>query len=433
MRAMKDSGAEWLGEVPEAWEILPPGAVFRSSSTKGSEQDVHLTPSQKLGVLPQTDYMAMSGSRVVLQSTESGNMKLVLPGDFISHLRSFQGGLEISNFRGKVSGAYTVLRPVKQMVGQYFKWLLKSSLYVQGLQTTTDQLRDGQTLRMAQLRLLRLPFPSLSEQEKIATYLDQETSQIDALISKKEQLIEKLLERRQALITQIVTKGLDPNVPMKDSGVDWMGAVPQAWTVTPLKSVVKLNPESLGEKTDSSLIINYIEIGDVAPPSGVNGYKTSAFGDSPSRARRLVKPGDVLISTVRTYLKAIGLVPAPASEDPWVASTGFAALRPTRVDSRFLELALSADSFIFRIQANSVGVSYPGIDASKLVRFRLAIPPKREQEDIVHFLDKETLQIDTLVEKTRKAIELLKERRQTLITQVVTGKIDVRGFAGGNT
>ena len=206
---MKDSGVEWLGEVPEAWEILPPGVIFRSSSTKGSEQDVHLTPSQKLGVLPQADYMALSGSRVVLQSTESGNMKLVLPGDFISHLRSFQGGLEISNFRGKVSGAYTVLRPVKRMVGQYFKWLLKSSLYVQGLQTTTDQLRDGQTLRMAQLRLLRLPFPSLGEQETIASYLDKETSQIDTLVEKTRKAIELLKERRQALITQVVNGKID--------------------------------------------------------------------------------------------------------------------------------------------------------------------------------------------------------------------------------
>jgi type I restriction enzyme S subunit len=211
---------------------------------------------------------------------------------------------------------------------------------------------------------------------------------------------------------------------MKDSGVEWLGEVPEGWTVAPLKSVVNLNPESLGESTDSSLIINYIEIGDVAPPAGVNGYKPCAFGDSPSRARRLVQPGDVLISTVRTYLKAIGRVPARANEDPWVASTGFAALRPTRVNSRFLELALSSDSFISKIQANSVGVSYPGIDASKLVRFQLAVPSEREQAKIAAYLDQETSRIDALISKKEQLIEKLLERKQALITQVVTKGLD---------
>ena len=209
MRPMKDSGVEWLGEVPEGWEVLPAGAVFRSSSKKGAESEVHLTPSQKHGVLSQKDYMSVSGSRVVLQNSDSGNMKFVLPGDFISHLRSFQGGLELSLLRGKVSGAYTVLRPVRKQSSGYFKWLLKCSQYIQGLQTTTDQLRDGQNIRMEQLRLLKLPFPHLGEQTSIAAFLDQETSQIDVLVEKARRGIELLKERRQALITQAVTGKID--------------------------------------------------------------------------------------------------------------------------------------------------------------------------------------------------------------------------------
>jgi len=206
---LKDSKVDWLGKVPAHWSILPAKAVFRSTSTKAGDEEEHLTPSQKFGVLSQKDYMQVSGSRVVLQSTDSGNMKLVLPGDFISHLRSFQGGLEVSGLRGKVSGAYTVLRPLRKHDSGYFKWLLKSNMYVQGLQTTTDQLRDGQTIRMEQLKLLPLPFPELGEQGSIASFLDHETSQIDTLVKMTKKAIELLKERRQALITQVVTGKID--------------------------------------------------------------------------------------------------------------------------------------------------------------------------------------------------------------------------------
>ena len=206
---MKDSGVDWLGAIPSEWQVLPVKAVFRASNSKANSEEQHLTPSQKFGVLSQIDYMKMSGSRVVLQSTDSGNMKRVMPGDFISHLRSFQGGLELSTLRGKVSGAYTVLRPVRKIESGYFKWALKCDQYVQGLQTTTDQLRDGQTIRMEQLQLLPLPFPDLDEQRDIEKYLDQETSQIDALVSKARMAVGLLRERRQALITQVVTGKLD--------------------------------------------------------------------------------------------------------------------------------------------------------------------------------------------------------------------------------
>ena len=206
---MKDSGVDWLGKVPKDWLVLPAKAVFRATSTKAGHAEEHLTPSQKFGVLSQKDYMQISRSRVVLQSTDSGNMKLVLPGDFISHLRSFQGGLEVSSLRGKVSGAYTVLRPLRKHESGYFKWLLKSNMYVQGLQTTTDQLRDGQTIRMEQLKLLPLPFPEPGEQAYIASFLNQETSQIDTLVKKTMKAIELLRERRQALITQVVTGKID--------------------------------------------------------------------------------------------------------------------------------------------------------------------------------------------------------------------------------
>ena len=163
----KVNGVPWIGEVPVGWAIVPAKAVLRERKTRSLATDVHLTPSQLLGVLPQTEYMEKTGNKVVLNLTGSDSMRHVEPNDFISHLRSFQGGFEHSTFEGKVSAAYTVLQPLDGVVPEFFRYLFKSSRYVQALQTTTDQLRDGQSIRFAQVSLLPLPLPNQSQQHAI--------------------------------------------------------------------------------------------------------------------------------------------------------------------------------------------------------------------------------------------------------------------------
>lgn len=179
-RDLRYSGVGWLGNVPEAWNVVPARSIFGERKKRSHPDDVHLTPSQKLGVLPQVEYMKITGSKVVLNVSGADTMRHVEAGDYVSHLRSFQGGLEYSGLPGKVSAAYTVLMPKVEIEPRYFKYLFKSDLYVQALQTTTDQLRDGQSIRFAQFSSIPLPKPSLAEQRSIADYLDWETAQIDA-------------------------------------------------------------------------------------------------------------------------------------------------------------------------------------------------------------------------------------------------------------
>ena len=200
----RDSGIPWVGQIRSDWPILPAKAVFKQRSTASRPDDVHLTPSQQHGVMPQSDYMALTGNQVVLNLSGADNMRHVEPGDYISHLRSFQGGLEYSAHKGKVSAAYTVLAPRKEVDPHYFRFLFKSKQYVQGLQTTTDQMRDGQSIRYGQFALLPLPYPPLEEQRRIAEFLDRETAQIDELIAKQEQLISTLAERWQAELAKVV-------------------------------------------------------------------------------------------------------------------------------------------------------------------------------------------------------------------------------------
>lgn len=203
--AFRDTCQRWLPECPNHWDMVPAKALFRNVSQVCEPDDIHLTPSQKFGVIPQSQYMEITGNRVVLNLTGSDNMRHIEPGDFISHLRSFQGGLEYSNLSGKVSAAYTVIRPEKQVFHPYFRFLFKTISYIKGLATTTEQLRDGQSIRFQQFKLLQLPFPPVEEQIKISDYLERELPKYDALVSAANKLESVLLERAKTLISDAVT------------------------------------------------------------------------------------------------------------------------------------------------------------------------------------------------------------------------------------
>ena len=275
-----------------------------------------------------------------------------------------------------------------------------------------------------QIREIRVPVPAPDQQHTIAAFLDRETALIDGLIAKKQRQIELLLEKRAALISHAVTKGLNPNVKMKDSGIEWLGEIPEYWEVVRIKYVSSINDETLSETTYPDCEILYIDIGSVDAASGIQNKELLLFEDAPSRARRKVRHGDVIVSTVRTYLRAIAPIIEP--EDNLIVSTGFAVIRPhQRLDSGFAACMLRAPYFVDAVVVGSVGVSYPAINASEIGNLCVTIPPSHEQHAIAAFLDRETARIDGMIEKVEESIDLLREYRTALISAAVTGKIDV--------
>lgn len=208
----------------------------------------------------------------------------------------------------------------------------------------------------------------------------------------------------------------------KDSGVEWLGQIPSHWSVAPLKSVVSCNDEVLVESTPEDFEIEYVEISGVDVGKGIVETSTLPFKAAASRARRVVRDGDVLVSTVRTYLRAIAPVRKPAPN--LIASTGFAVLRPKRIDSAYLGYTCQAEHWISEVIARSVGVSYPAINASDLVALTIGLPPQSEQTAIARFLDRETAKIDALVAEQEQLITLLKEKRQAAISHAVTKGLD---------
>lgn len=202
---MKDSGVEWLGEIPAHWQVVPAKALFSQSKETRQDDDIQLTASQKYGIISQEDYMALQSTKIVLADKGLDDWKHVEPNDFIISLRSFQGGLEISYVPGCITWHYIVLKPKDGVEPEYFKWLFKSPRYIQALQRTANFIRDGQDLRFSNFVQVPLPLIPKDEQKKIAEYLNRKTARIDSIISDVTEQIEKLKEYRQSVISEVVT------------------------------------------------------------------------------------------------------------------------------------------------------------------------------------------------------------------------------------
>lgn len=205
----------------------------------------------------------------------------------------------------------------------------------------------------------------------------------------------------------------------KDSGVEWLEDVPRHWGAKPLKYLCSFNDDVLSDNTNKDFELCYVDIGSVSATEGLTRTETMKYDKAPSRARRLVQDGDVIVSTVRTYLEAIAPINNPPSN--MVVSTGFAVIRPNiKLYKGYAAYCLRASGFIKEVVARSVGVSYPAINASDLVSISIPSLPMAEQIQIANFLDHETTKIDTLIDKQQQLIKLLKEKRQAVISHAVT-------------
>lgn len=429
---LKNSNIEWLGKIPSNWNLIKGKYLFTLRTTKGNTKQVELlSPTQEYGVIPQKLYEKLTGMRPVKlkSNTDLNQMKSIYKGDFCISLRSFQGGFEYSNYDGIVSPAYQVFYPSKQVNRNYFKYLFKDKSFIQKLNSYTMSLRDGKNIAFSDFGNTYLPFPALDEQNKIADFLDKKVSQIDDISKKIQQEITDLEEYRKSIITKTVTKGIDKNVPIKNSGDKMIGEIAASFKLVPLKYVANYNLHTLSDDTNPDFCFKYIDIGSVTT-GHINKYQELRFADAPSRARRLVKNNDIIISTVRTYLKAIAFI--QDLQKTTVVSTGFIVLSPKKnlIDPVYLRYAIENESFISKVQAYSVGITYPAINSSTIMNFKLVYPPFNAQKEIASYLDKKCKSINQIIEKKRTLINSLNQYKQSIIYEYVTGKKQVSSEEG---
>ena len=202
---MKDSGVRWLGEIPKHWEVVRSKRLFSARKEKSKKDDIQLTASQKYGMIPQEEFMEREGRRVTQVEFNREILKHVERGDFVISMRSFQGGIEYSDYTGCISSAYIPLVPIKHVQVEYFKYLLKSDAYIQELRSTSNLVRDGQALRYENFCQVDLLIVPEEEQIEIAKYLDNQLAKMDDIISLQQQQIEKLKEYKSILINDVVT------------------------------------------------------------------------------------------------------------------------------------------------------------------------------------------------------------------------------------
>jgi len=419
-------------KTPTHWELLEGKRIFANRRESSGSDDEQLAASQHYGVVPQSLMMRMrmNDVEVMLALKGTSTFRHVETDDFVISLRSFEGGIEHSAYIGCVSPAYTVLSAQKPISSGYYKFLLKSGPFIAALQSTTDSLRDGKAISYSNFGSLKLPLPPKDEQKQIAAFLDYETAKIDALIEKQQQLIALLGEKRQAVISHAVSKGLNPDAPMRDSGVEWLGEVPEHWNVTRLKFLVSQvadchhsTPHYDDDAQWPALRTSDVFAG-VLDVENARRIHTSEYLERISRLKP--ETGDVI------YAREGGrwgiAAPVPEGADVCLAQRVMLLRGNDRMMSQFVMWSLNSRPIYHQLDVNVVGSASPHVNIGDVLEVWVAEPPITEQPIIISRLEHQLSKLDSLDEQCVKVIDTLQERRTALISAAVTGKIDVRGW-----
>lgn len=430
----RDSGVDWLGKVPGHWSVGKFRHQFRESSEKIEAEVVGpmLSVSGYRGIEIK-EYDDENRRRL---DEELVGYRIVRPGQLVVNTMWLNyAGLGVSQHEGHVSPAYRSYWVLPSLEGQYAHHLMRSSVYVQGYTRLLTGIRPN-SLQMSRDDLMEFPVivPPRAEQVAIAAFLNRETGKIDALVEAQRRLIDLLKEKRQAVISEVLTKGLDPAAPMKDSGIEWLGDVPAHWEVVPLKRHLSVLSgyafPSAGFSDDAEDVpllrgVN-IGVGQVRWDETVYWPKEDTGG---LEAWQLAL-GDLVIGMDRPWIAdGLRLAELRTSDLPCLLLQRVAALRPSEgLLADYLKLSLQGEGFYHHCVPEMTGVSVPHISPGQIREFVVALPPPGEQLEICSAVRSAERQAEALVSEAETAIRLLQERRAALISAAVTGKIDVRGL-----
>lgn len=422
----------WFDSLPSTWDVLRAKWIFSNEKERSSEEDEQLAASQKYGVVPQKLMIELNNANVMLALKGTDNFKKIKKNDFVISLRSFEGGIEYSDYNGCISPAYTVLRLREKWVeATYFKYALKCQPFIQALNSTSEGIRDGKTITYDEFGELLLALPPEEDQKTIANFLDQETARIDNLISEKQTFIKLLKEKRQALISHVVTKGLDPNVKMKDSGIEWIGDVPEGWECGKIKHIAKISngatpnrdttefweSGTIGWLNSSKVNDVYIESADqfiteyAVKKTSVQSVKPNDLvmaitGEGQTRGRVAICKTD---ATINQHLAAISVI-------------------NNNVNVEYLFYWLTSQYTRIRYESSGAGSTKGAITCTDIGLYPLPIPTMKEQKLIVESIKAQLKKYDGILNETEKSVQFLQEHRTALISAAVTGKIDVRNY-----
>jgi type I restriction enzyme S subunit len=432
----KASGVEWLGDVPKHWAVPPCRTIVTERITKNHQGEFsnYLSLMANIGVIPYEEKGDIGNNK----PEDITKCKLVFKGDYvINSMNYYIGSYGISKYDGICSPIYIVLSPNANIVhSRYGFRIFELKAFQEHAQSFGNGiLEHRRSINWDILKIISISLPPLSEQQAIADFLDRETAKIDGLIEEQRRLVELLKEKRQAVISHAVTKGLNPNAPMKPSGIEWLGDIPEHWLVGKCGFYISILSgyafRSVGfshNETHTKLLrgIN-VGVSEIKWNDTVYWERTTDDGLD----EYILKDGDLVIGMDRPLISE-GIRVAKIS-DKDLPSLLLQRVASIKCDNRllidFLYHFLSSPIFIGYFEPETTGVSVPHISPTQIENFAISVPTIDEQLQIVKHIELEYIKINGLISEAEKSITLLQERRTALISAAVTGKIDVRCLA----
>ena len=410
MREMKDSGVEWLGKIPNHWMIRRIKNLFELRNEKNYEalEDVNLISLYTdKGVGQHSNLKETTGNKAV---TAEG-YKIVKEDDIVVNIiLCWMGAVGRPAYNGVTSPAYDVYKPLHDTNSKYYHYLFRTS------QFNGECYRYGRGIMLmrwrtysTEFRAISVPLPPEDEQKRIVNFLDKKIDDVDRLIGNVQKQIEKLKAYKQSLITEVVTKGIDPTVPMKDSGVEWIGEIPEHWNIERLKFNVSINAEK-----QSSLDLPYIALEHI---EGFSGKRIKTDNVYEVDGAIVAHSGEILFGKLRPYLAKVYKV-----EEETYVSSEFAVFSAETIDNQYLKWYMLSYGFLDTVNASTYGTKMPRANIDFIKNMYIPVFDVQEQEKIALYLNEKSSKIDQLIAIKQSKIEKLEQYKRSLIYEYVTGK-----------
>ena len=421
-RKLKDSGIPWIGEIPSHWETCSIKQILRNKSVKGFPNEQVLSLYREYGVVPKDS----RDDNHNVTSEDTSGYKLVDIGDFvINKMKAWQGSMAVSEYRGIISPAYYICRFTAPVYKRYIHYLLRNETYKAEYMRLSTGLRIGQwDLNVEDFLHIPMVLPPIAEQQAIADFLDKKCSEIDELISLQEKIIEELKAYKKSVITEAVTKGLNPNATMKDSGIPWIVKIPSHWRLFQTSTLFHEHKEKnngLKEKNLLSLSYGQIKRKDINSSEGLLPQSFETYN--------IIEKGDIVFRLTDLQNDKRSLRTGLCKERGIITSAYVSVRANTEIDSRYFHYLYHSYDICKVFYGLGDGVRQ-GMNYDDLKKLLVFLPPFAEQQAIADYLDKKCSEIDSLIALKQDKIEYLKEYKKSIIYEYTTGKKEVKERKG---
>ncbi|MCD8103985.1 MAG: restriction endonuclease subunit S [Lachnospiraceae bacterium] len=423
-RAMKDSGVEWIGEIPEEWNLGRIGEIYAERKIKVSDTEYPPLSVTMKGIVPQLSTAAKTDAH--------DDRKLVCKGDFAINSRSDRrGSCGISSYDGSVSLINTILRPRKDMNPRYYNWLFHTSMFADEFYKWGHGIVDDLwTTNWQDMKNIFIPIPSANEQQIIASFLDGLCAQIDSVLEKTRSTIEEYKLLRQTVITQAVTKGVRGERLMKDRGIAWLKSIPSTWKIVPIKYFIDIlaGYAFSSDDFDTNTGIPLLR-GVNVTPKGIRWNDVVFWNKNVDEQLEpyMLRAGDLVLGLDRPWI-------SEGTRISWVSEKDIPSLllqRVCRIRAKdgilpaWIYYWLSNPLFMETLLTDTTGISVPHISTGQVGNFLISLPSIQEQKEIVVYLDEKCIEIDALITQKKQLLTELENYKKSLIYEYVTGKKEV--------